>query len=194
LLLSFFAWVPQVSSAAADETWDSTISPAQTTLANMNRTSVRCLILACGNTLRSDDGIGPWLAQWAEEKFGEDPSVRILVHQQWTPDLAEELAHSESAIFIDCSIEATPGSVRIVEVQQAKPTQGLATHHLGASELLALTRELYDSLPRSAVLLTIGAGSIGLGEEFSEPVLDAIPQACALLEDAVARLLTESEV
>jgi len=154
-------------------------------------TPARCLILACGNTLRSDDGIGPWLAEWAEERFENDPSVRILIHQQWAPDLAEELAHSTPAIFIDCSIEATPGSVQINEVHPSKPAQGLATHHLGAPELLALAHELYDSLPRSAFLLTIGAGSIELGEEFSEPVLDSIPQACALLEETVARLLTE---
>jgi hydrogenase maturation protease len=151
---------------------------------------IRCLILACGNTLRSDDGIGPWLAQWAEEKFCEDASVRVLIHQQWTPDLSEELAQSNSAIFIDCSIESPPGSVRISEVHPAKAAQGLATHHLGAPELLALARELYDSMPRSAWLLTIGAGSTELGEEFSNPVLDAIPQACALLEETVERLLT----
>jgi len=157
----------------------------------MNQTSTRCLILACGNTLRSDDGIGPWLAQWAEEKFCEVPSVRVLIHQQWTPDLAEELAHSKSAIFIDCSIESAPGSVRLNEVKPSEPAQGLATHHLGAPELLALARELYDSLPRSAFLLTICAGSTELGEEFSDPVLAAIPQACALLEETVARLLTE---
>jgi len=53
---------------------------------------------------------------------------------------------------------------------------------VGAPELLALARDLYDSLPATAMLLTIGAGSTELGEEFSEPVLDAIPQACALLE------------
>jgi len=150
---------------------------------------IRCLILACGNTLRSDDGIGPWLAQWAEEKFSEDSSVRILIRQQWTPDLAEELAQSTSAIFIDCSIELSPGSVRLTEVEQSAPAQGLATHHLGAPELLTLANELYDSLPQSAFLLTIGAGSTELGEEFSEPVLDSIPQACVLLERTIVDLL-----
>lgn len=80
--------------------------------------------------------------------------------------------------------------MHITEVQRAKPAQGLATHRLGASELLALTHELYDILPRNAFLLTVGAGSTELGEEFSEPVLDAIPHACALLEQTAASLLT----
>jgi hydrogenase maturation protease len=148
-----------------------------------------CLILACGNTLRSDDGIGPWLAQWAEDKFGGNPELRIISRQQWTPDLAEEISQAESVLFIDCSIESAPGAVKIVEVQPAPQTKGLATHHQGAPQLLALTYELYNSLPSNAQLLTIGAGSTELGEEFSEPVLDAIPQACALLEETIALLL-----
>ncbi len=35
----------------------------------MNQTPIQCLILACGNTLREDDGVGPFLAQWAEEHW-----------------------------------------------------------------------------------------------------------------------------
>ncbi|MGA2166568.1 MAG: hydrogenase maturation protease [Terracidiphilus sp.] len=155
----------------------------------MTLTTARCLILACGNTLRSDDGIGPWLAEWAEDRFRSEAGLRVLARQQWTPELAEEIARAESVLFIDCSVESTPGSVRIIEVQLAVPTPGLATHHLGAPELLALARELYDSLPRKALLLTVGAGSIELGEEFSEPVLDAIPQACSLLERTILQSL-----
>jgi hydrogenase maturation protease len=156
----------------------------------MTRPTTRCLILACGNTLRSDDGIGPWLAQWAQEKFIEDPNIRVIARQQWTPDLAEEIAQADSVLFIDCSVASAPGSVAIVEVQPSASAPGLATHHLGAPALLALARELYDSLPSHELLMTIGAGSTELGEEFSGPVLDAIPKAYALLEETVALLLS----
>ncbi len=159
----------------------------------MNQITARCLILACGNTLRSDDGIGPWLAAWAEDKFSGEPGVRVAARQQWTPDLAEEISQADSVLFIDCSVEAGPGSVRIVEIEPCASAQGPATHHLGAPELLALARELYNWLPRSAQLLTIGAGSTELGEEFSEPVLDAIPQACALLERTIFDLLRDDD-
>jgi len=146
----------------------------------MTQTTARCLILTCGNTLRSDDGIGPWLAEWAEEKFIHDARVRIISRQQWTPDLAEDIASSESVLFVDCSVESAPGSMGIVGVEPAAASQGLA-------------RDLYDSLPATAMLLTIGAGSTELGEEFSEPVLDAIPQACALLERSVVDWLREQD-
>src|SRR5580698_4991008 len=100
----------------------------------MNETTARCLILACGNTLRSDDGIGPWLAQWAEEKFADDPAIQVISRQQWTPDLAQEIAQAKSVLFIDCSIESPPGDVRLIPVEPSAPAQGLATHHQGAPE------------------------------------------------------------
>jgi hydrogenase maturation protease len=154
---------------------------------------IRCLILACGNTLRGDDGVGPWLAEWAEDRFCSDPSVRVLSRQQWTPELAEDIARAQSVLFIDCSVDRAPGSVNLTPVEPAVSTQGLATHHQGAPQLLALALELYGSAPVNAQLLTIGAGSIELGEEFSDAVLDALPEACRLIEDAILRLLSEQQ-
>jgi hydrogenase maturation protease len=150
----------------------------------------RCLILACGNTLRSDDGLAQWLAGWAEEKFRENSNVRVVSRQQWTPDLAEEIALVESVLFIDCSVESAPGSVRLIEVRPSALAQSLGTHHLGAPELLALAGELYCSPPHHARLLTIGAGSTDLGEDFSGPVAASLPEACALLEQTVTQLLS----
>jgi hydrogenase maturation protease len=155
----------------------------------MNTVPVRCLILACGNTLRGDDGVGPWLAEWAEKRFSAEPSVRVVSRQQWTPDLAEDVAHAESAIFIDCAVDSAPGTVRIARVQPARSSTGLATHHTGAHELLALSEELYSSLPRNAVLLTVGAGSTEMAEEFSTQVSDALPQVCKMLESTVRSFL-----
>jgi hydrogenase maturation protease len=155
----------------------------------MNPTPARCLILACGNTLRGDDGVGPLLAAWAEERFRAEASVRVLSRQQWTPDLAADIAQAESILFLDCSAESAPGLVRVDSVQPSAGNPGLATHHLGAAELLGLARVLFDSLPREALLLTVGAGSTELSERFSEPVQAALPEARRLLEETVLRLI-----
>jgi hydrogenase maturation protease len=151
----------------------------------------RCLILACGNTLRSDDGVGPWLASWAESQFAEEPAIRVIARQQWTPDLAEDLAQCESVVFIDCAIDMRAGAVRIVNVAPSPSQGGLPTHHTNAAELLALCQELYTSLPRTALLLTIGAGSIEMGEAFSPAVSASLAEACDLLGSNVRRLLNE---
>ena len=155
----------------------------------MTETSARCLILACGNTLRSDDGIGPWLAAWAEEKFAAEPGVVVIARQQWTPDLAEDISRAAAVLFIDCSIASSPGSVSLVGVEPCGVVQGLATHHSGAGELLGLARDLYGSLPRTAMLLTVGAGTTELGETFSGAVLDGIPRACELMEQTVLKMM-----
>jgi hydrogenase maturation protease len=156
----------------------------------MTMKRARCLILACGNTLRGDDGIGPWLAQWAEERFRDEAGVRVVASQQWTLELVDEVARAATVLFIDCSAESKPGAVGVIDVV-AGSAEGVGTHHLGASELMAVARDLYRSLPRAAFLLTVGAGSLELGEEFSTAVLDAIPMACAKVEEMVVRLLTE---
>jgi hydrogenase maturation protease len=155
----------------------------------MTQGAIRCLILACGNSLRRDDGVGPWLAEWTENKFRAESQVRVITRQQWTPELAEEIARSQSVLFIDCSVESAPGSISLIPVVPTAALQGIATHHQGASELLALTRDLYSSQPTTAKLLTIGAGSTELGEKFSEAVTAALPEACRMIEETVSSML-----
>lgn len=146
-------------------------------------------MLACGNTLCGDDGVGPWLAKWAEERFRNVAGVLVISRQQWTLDLAEEIAAAEAVLFIDCSVAADPGAVSVVDVRAVANGERLDTHQQGAPELLALARDLYSSVPRAAMQLTVGAGSVELGEEFSGAVLGALPAACARVEETVARLL-----
>ncbi|MGD0913725.1 MAG: hydrogenase maturation protease [Terracidiphilus sp.] len=149
----------------------------------------RCLILACGNTLRGDDGVGPRLAEWAEERFAANDNVRVLARQQWTPDLAEEIALAESVLFVDSSIKSVPGRVDLVPVDPHENDNGSATHHLNANELMGLACELFGSRSAHSMLLTIGAGSTKLGESFSDSVEAALPRARGVLEKAVLRFL-----
>jgi len=158
----------------------------------MTPNPVLCLVLACGNTLRSDDGVGPWLADWAAEHFADDPRVHIISRQQWTPDLAQDIAAASSVLFLDCSVESAAGSVQLRPVEPASPNPGLATHHTGAPELLALARELYGTIPRTSLLLTIGAGSTELGESFSPAVTTALPEAQRLVELTLQNFLDVS--
>ena len=155
----------------------------------MKPTQPRCLILACGNTLRGDDGVGPWLCDWAANHFASDPRIQTIARQQWTPDLAQDIANAGSVLFLDCSIATSPGEINLKAVEPAASSPGLATHHTGAAELLALAKELYNSTPRTSLLLTIGAGSTDLGESFSQAVTATLPEACRMIESTVATAL-----
>ncbi|HTW62357.1 MAG TPA: hydrogenase maturation protease [Terracidiphilus sp.] len=160
----------------------------------MSANRIPCLILACGNSLRGDDGVGPWLAQWASGRFRAESLVRVLASQQWAPEMAEEIAGAKAVIFIDSSMESAPGAVKLAQVQPATGDAALSTHHLGAAELLGLGCELYGYLPRTALLLTVGIETTALREEFSDAVKASLPEACNLLEHAVQRLLTGAEL
>lgn len=155
--------------------------------------TARCLILACGNTLREDDGVGPFLAKWAEEKWRDDARVRVLCDHQWTPEIAEDVAQAESVIFVDCATDCAPGLVRTTPVEPAGADTKVGTHHLDAGQLLALSKQLYGTLPRSSLLLTVGAGSLELREGFSETVKEALPKAQRILAESVQRLLDSTQ-
>jgi hydrogenase maturation protease len=159
----------------------------------LTQSSARCLILACGNTLRGDDGVGLYLAEWAEHRFADQAGVRVIADHQWTPELAEDVAHAQSVLFIDCSFASPAGAVNLSPVEPANEGHGKGTHHLDAAQLLDLAREFYGSPPRNAQLLTIGAGSTELGEIFSDAVTAALPEACNLLEKTVLSLLGDPE-
>lgn len=149
-----------------------------------------CLVLACGNTLRGDDGVGLRLADWAAERFRDDGHVRVVARQQWTPDLAADVATADSVLFVDSSVDSVPGRVSLVAVPSNRGSGEARSHHLEAHELLDLTRTLYGSMSVHAMLLTVGAASTELGESFSDPVEAAIPRARGVLEKAVLRFLS----
>jgi hydrogenase maturation protease len=155
----------------------------------MTEKTARCLVLACGNPLRSDDGVGLRLADWAAQRFQADSTVRVLSSQQWTPDLAHEIAAAESVLFVDSSIESAPGRVDLAPVEMNFDEPPSTTHHMDPPALLALAHSLYGSLPSHAMLLTVGASSMELGETLSGPVAAALPRAQRVLEKAVLRFL-----
>lgn len=133
--------------------------------------------------------MGLWLAEWAADHLREQPALRVISRQQWAPELAEDLAQADSVLFLDSSAKLAAGSVDLIAVEPDARQAGLATHHLSASRLLGLCRELYPCCPDHALLLTIGMGSTALGGAFSPAVQAALPEAQALLEITALRLL-----
>ncbi|HUN84265.1 MAG TPA: hydrogenase maturation protease [Terracidiphilus sp.] len=154
----------------------------------MRLNPIPCLVLACGNTLREDDGIGPWLAKRAGERFPTETWIRILAPQQWTPELAEEIARAQVVIFVDCAAQGVPGQIRLTSVEPAPELPRMLTHHLSAADLLAMSQRYFDAQPQTALMLTVGAGSLDLREGFSAAVESALPDAANVLEATIRRL------
>lgn len=140
------------------------------------------LVIGYGNDLRSDDAIGPLVAETVEA-WGM-PNVKALALHQLTPELADSLQNSDGAIFVDaCSLP----SVKEVQVQAIEPAESITTaigHTSDPRSLLALTKALYGHFPR-AWMVTVPAANFELGETLStvaeQGIADALKEVDCLL-------------
>lgn len=140
------------------------------------------LLLACGNTLRRDDGVGLRIAEAAEHTFPAS-RLRVVAAQQFTPEMAADLAATDLVIFVDASAADEPGAIRVVPVTALAASA--ETHRLDPATLLAMAQSLCGHAPARAFVLTVGAGHFGYGEEISGPLRQAVPRALRLLTNLV---------
>lgn len=147
----------------------------------------RALILACGNSQRGDDGVGPCVAEELRQHLG-DPRVDISCTHQWTPELAEKISKVDAAIFVDASASLLPGEIHVRAVMAGPEKLGSMTHSLSPENLLGLAESLYRRVPEKAFLLTIGGRSFEPGGELSPIVQQAIPGAIAQIEGLLESL------
>ena len=134
------------------------------------------LILACGNSLRGDDGVAWRLASLLEEGQQND-GMDIICTQQLLPEHAELVSAADHVIFLDCSALTPAGTVSSTPVEPAESLPSLFTHNLNPAALLRLALDLYGRSPSRAALITVGGHSFDLNEELSAPVVAAIPLA-----------------
>jgi hydrogenase maturation protease len=121
------------------------------------------LLIGYGNTLRSDDGVGPRVV---ETIAGLNlPGVQTLVCALLTPELADPISHAERVLFVDAAVDA-PREVQLRPLQPAESSQIMA-HAADPRTLLALSRDVFGHAPQ-AWWLTIPVENLGIGEELSE--------------------------
>jgi len=123
------------------------------------------LVIGYGNTLRSDDGVGPKVAEAvaALRLLG----VETLSCGLLTPELADPIARAERVIFVDAAVDA-PREVQLRPLTPADSSQIMA-HAADPRTMLALARDVFGHAP-TAWWLTIPAENMGFGEELSPSV------------------------
>lgn len=146
------------------------------------------LVIAYGNRLRCDDGVG-WQAARELRHTLPWPARIICVHQL-TPEVAEDISRADLVIFLDASNNGRPGTVRCQAIPA--PSRELHfSHYLAPADLLALCDRLYSARP-SAFLISIDGERFEHGQHFSARTVNAIP----LVVERVSQLIDryESEV
>jgi hydrogenase maturation protease len=138
---------------------------------------VELLVIGYGNTLRSDDGVGPRVAEEVERL--NLPGVRTLVCQMLTPELADQISKARVAVFVDAAVDA-PNEVQLRKLEPNETSQ-LMAHAADPRTMLALARDVFGHAPE-AWWLTIPALSL----EFSETLTPAAQHG---MNNAVGRIL-----
>lgn len=134
------------------------------------------ILLACGNTLRGDDGIALYLAHQLHGTICDAPTAIVCSHQ-WLPEQAEDLSRAQLAVFIDASVAVPPGEILVQPVHEDVDAAGVSTHAVTPGTLVRLAKEVFGKVPERVYLVTIGGKSFEHRSEFSEPVRKAIPAA-----------------
>ena len=159
-------------------------------------TPATCIVLGLGNTLHSDDGIGPQ----AIEKLRSDPRVPENVTLIEGGTLGLELL----TYIWDCSyllvldavdVGQPPGTlVRMSsEELQTLPGRG-SVHQLGVADLLVGLRVLAHRTPE-VVLLGVQPASTEWGTELSPGVAAVLPAlADAAIAEVCGRLHTQAKI
>jgi hydrogenase maturation protease len=148
------------------------------------------ILLACGNELRRDDGVGLEIARAAEQTF-PNTRLRIVAMQQWTPELVEEIAGTALAIFVDACVDDEPGGIRVRPLKASnKPAD---THRPEPAGLLGLAQQVCGHAPARAFAVTVGAESFQYGEGISGRVRQAVPRVLRLLENLVTAFSAEGQ-
>ena len=122
------------------------------------------LVIACGNQLRGDDGIGPAAADIVTS--WRTPGVRVLTVHQLVPELIDEMKHVERVLFIDAAVNAGDSAFESCRIEPRK-SRRLLGHHDTPANLLALLRDLEGRMPE-AWLVSISTSSFAHGEEITE--------------------------
>ena len=144
------------------------------------------LIMACGNSLRRDDGAGLLLAEKLEELYlARQLKVHRIAVQQLTPELSEIISDDavSKIVFVDTRVVKTGSRKQAIQIQQlpngnASPSCG---HHLDPLALMIYACRLFGKRP-PAWKVSVPGVDFGHGEGLSEISRRAIVE----VQDSVA--------
>lgn len=134
------------------------------------------LVIGYGNPLRGDDGVGWTVAEAVWAARGELAGCDVVTLQALLPELAERVARSSSAVFVDARIGSTPGRISTEAIVATDADATSLGHALGPGAVVHLAGRLYG-WKGDAWLVSIEATEFGYGTGLSAPVAAAVPGA-----------------
>ena len=154
---------------------------------------VKTIVLGFGNPDRGDDGVAWHVLAGIANRFGQTLSnenmeaglIKLSEHTnlwfnlQLIPEVAEELAEHQQAIFIDAHTAEIKEEIKVSKIEPEFQNSPF-THHLTAATCLSLSKTLYHKYPES-ILVSIRGYDFGFSHILSQKTVGLAEKAVELI-------------
>lgn len=158
-------------------------------------TSVReAVIVGFGNTLRGDDGLGPYIVERLQDMpVPRGMAVRTIVLPQLDVAMIPEVCEADLVILVDARAD---GSEDLVSVSRVEAPAGLSnkphtSHAIGASDLLHILREWYGTVPVCYAVMPKGY-DFSINESVSQEARAAAIEARGQIESILTAFVAQT--
>lgn len=148
------------------------------------------LVLGVGNTILTDEGVGPWVVDRLAELNPDLPGVTWMDGGTLSFSIAASVEDADYLIVVDATnLKSEPGTVRVfedAEMDRILSQHGRSVHEVGLMDLMNMAR-FAGLVPRRRALVGIQPEIVDWGTAPSPRVAAAVPEAAR----AVAALIKE---
>lgn len=168
-----------------------------------NKQRARCktmprdiVIVGCGNPVRGDDGVGPYIIKNLWER-GVPPYIELFDGGTSGIDVIFHIKGAKKVIFIDaCKTEDKPGTVYELPLKEIEelpnPREG-NLHSIKWFEAIAIGKEiLKESFPRDCTVFLINGKNFEVGAPMSDEVKVAAREVINIIINKYIRDLRET--
>jgi len=135
------------------------------------------VIIGCGNLLRGDDGVGPWLIRKLWD-LGLPPGVRLADGGTAGMDVVAQIGDAKHLIVVDaCQSGGVPGTIYELpgEEVETPPLEAVNLHNFRWDHALAVGKWLLkERFPPTVTVFLIEAENLSPGFGLSPPVQAAM--------------------
>ena len=147
---------------------------------------MKMLLIGLGNPILGDDGVGWRVVEEVQKQLAPDTDVVVDYLSLGGISLMEHLIGYKRAILVDAFIsEENIGSVfvyKLDEIPNYSAFHVSSAHDMTLQSAIELGKWMGAILPEEVIVVGIATRRIiDFGEEFSEPVARAIPQAAEIV-------------
>lgn len=148
-------------------------------------------VIGCGNSTRSDDGVGVYVAQTLRTALQRNPRPDVRVFDAGTGgmDVMFQARGARRLIIIDAAISGSPaGAIFRVPGEElaSEPDAGYSLHDFRWQHALTAGRKIFAAdFPSDVTVYLIEAASLAFGLHLSAPVLASAKRVVEEVQETI---------